>query len=279
MNGPGKDWRIPDREALEWVNSTPMVKVWIDKLRSRRTREIYGKNFYRFHLLTGYSPEQLLELAKEGKRTGEPVAERMLEFSISKAKSMEVNKWMIRDMGIAVKSFYRENFYGLSPKAGRMEIPRSKEYRCPTQEQVKAYTKGMNLRDTAIVEFLASAPFREETLLGLRLSHLLEDLMNPREDGTIHVSAMGKEMKGGGVGRFRNLEQHAFLHREAADTLRLYLNDKLSMDKIHKLKDRSPATVKNQLDKHNEAIKRVGFCSVCKRAGGVYFKDTATRSF
>jgi hypothetical protein len=64
---------------------------------------------------------------------------------------------------------------------------------------------------------------------------------------------------------------------EHVELVKLYLNEKLSMDKIHKLKDRSPATVKNQLDKHNEAIKRVGFCSVCKRAGGQYFKDTATR--
>lgn len=46
---------------------------------------------------------------------------------------------------------------------------------------------------------------------------------------------------------------------EHVEIIRLYLGEKLSMDKIHKLKDRSPATVKNQLDKHNEAIKRVGF--------------------
>ena len=64
---------------------------------------------------------------------------------------------------------------------------------------------------------------------------------------------------------------------EHVEILKLYHNEKLSMDKIHKLKDRSPATVKNQLDKHNEAIKRVGFCSVCKRAGGQFFKDSATR--
>jgi energy-coupling factor transporter ATP-binding protein EcfA2 len=64
---------------------------------------------------------------------------------------------------------------------------------------------------------------------------------------------------------------------EHTEILKLYLNNKLSMGKIASLKDRSPASVKGQIDRHNEAIKRVGFCSVCKRAGGQYFRDQATR--
>ena len=62
---------------------------------------------------------------------------------------------------------------------------------------------------------------------------------------------------------------------EHVEILKLYLSEKLSMDKIHKLKDRSSATIKNQIDLHNSAIQRVGFCSSCKRAGGTYFKDQA----
>jgi hypothetical protein len=83
----------------------------------------------------------------------------------------------------------------------------------------------------------------------------------------------GEELKHGEKrGTFKTIEDE-----EHTEILRLYMGEKLSMDKIHKLKDRSPATVKNQLDKHNEAIKRVGLCSVCKRAGGQFFKDQATR--
>ena len=83
----------------------------------------------------------------------------------------------------------------------------------------------------------------------------------------------GEELKyGEEKGTFKTIGDE-----EHVEILRLYLNDKLSMGKIAGLKDRSPASVKNQLDKHNEAFKRVGFCSVCKRAGGAYFKDTATR--
>ncbi len=64
---------------------------------------------------------------------------------------------------------------------------------------------------------------------------------------------------------------------EHVEILKLYLNDKLSMGKVAGLKDRSPASIKSQIDRHNEAIKRVGFCSVCKKARGQYFKDLATR--
>jgi hypothetical protein len=64
---------------------------------------------------------------------------------------------------------------------------------------------------------------------------------------------------------------------EHVEILRLYLSDKLSMGKVAALKDRSSASVKAQLDSHNAAIQRVGFCCVCKRAGGQYFKDQATR--
>ncbi len=215
--------RIPDREVDEWTARSELTKAWSEKLRSRITRANYTKHLYRFHLLTGFAPEQLLEYSKEGKRSGEPIAERMIESQISKARSMGVSKWIIRDMGISVKSFYRENFYGISPKAGRLEIPRVKDYRCPTQEEVRGFTKGMNLRDVALVEFIASAPLREESLSGLKLSSLWSELVNLREDRTIHVTVMGRAMKGGGVGKFANLEQHSFLHKEAADTLRLYL--------------------------------------------------------
>ena len=65
----------------------------------------------------------------------------------------------------------------------------------------------------------------------------------------------GEELKYGEKrGTFKTIEDE-----EHIEILKLYLGEKLSMNKIHKLKDRSPATVKNQLDKHNEAIKRVGF--------------------
>jgi hypothetical protein len=85
----------------------------------------------------------------------------------------------------------------------------------------------------------------------------------------------GEELKyGEDKGTFKTIGDE-----EHVEILRLYLNDKLNMDKIHKLKDRSPASVKNQLDKHNEAIKRVGFCLICKRAGGQFFKDLATRLY
>lgn len=64
---------------------------------------------------------------------------------------------------------------------------------------------------------------------------------------------------------------------EHVEILKLYLGDSLGMAKVAALKDRSSASIKAQIDNHNAAIQRVGFCSVCKRAGGQFFKDNASR--
>ena len=129
---------IPDTEFRAWLDTDEKLIMWKGKLKSNRTLNQYGKGLYRFFLATGLTPSQLLEYAKEGKRSGEPVAERMLEEKLSKASNMGAGEWSLRDMGIAVKSFYRVNFYTLNPKAGRVEIPKKKEYRCPTQEEVRS---------------------------------------------------------------------------------------------------------------------------------------------
>ncbi len=42
----------------------------------------------------------------------------------------------------------------------------------------------------------------------------------------------------------------------------------IGMHKIGKKLRRSPSSIRNQLIKHDEAVKRTGWCAVCKRAGG-----------
>ena len=60
----------------------------------------------------------------------------------------------------------------------------------------------MNLRDVAVVEFLASAPLRAESLTKLKMSSLWEDYINPREDGAHPAKVRGIAMKGAGAGKF-----------------------------------------------------------------------------
>ena len=155
---------ISKEEALRWVNKYPETRVWIDKFRSEGTRRIYSKGMLRFHELTEKMPSDLLELAKEGTRKGEKIAERFLNNALTSAPCSD---YMKKRMSLAVRSFYKEHFYDLAKRVGVIEIPQKKEYRCPTQEDLRNFKVGMNLRDVTLIDFLASVPVREETLTSL----------------------------------------------------------------------------------------------------------------
>jgi len=55
---------------------------------------------------------------------------------------------------------------------------------------------------------------------------------------------------------------------EHVEIIELYLDHKQSMHKISDLKKRSTSTVKAQIDSHNMAVKRSGFCPRCRRVKG-----------
>lgn len=61
---------------------------------------------------------------------------------------------------------------------------------------------------------------------------------------------------------------------EHSEIMALYLDEMQSMMKIAKLKSRSPATIKAQIDSHNQAIQRSGFCPACKRVNGNHTNRT-----
>jgi hypothetical protein len=52
-----------------------------------------------------------------------------------------------------------------------------------------------------------------------------------------------------------------------------YIDEASSMVKIGKIMGRSSATVKSQIDRHNETISKSQFCPVCKRAGGKHYLE------
>ena len=60
-------------------------------------------------------------------------------------------------------------------------------------------------------------------------------------------------------------------HREI---LALYIDQSQSMAKIEKLKHRSRSTIKDQIDSHNEAIARSGFCPSCQRVRGTHARQS-----
>lgn len=61
---------------------------------------------------------------------------------------------------------------------------------------------------------------------------------------------------------------------EHGELIALYVDDSQSMAKISKQKNRSTATVKAQIDEHNAAIARSGFCPKCRRAKGNHAENS-----
>ncbi len=49
------------------------------------------------------------------------------------------------------------------------------------------------------------------------------------------------------------------------------------MKKLAEKFNRSSATIKNQIDKHNGSVSRSGFCPSCRRLGGKYEKEIVRR--
>ena len=179
---------------------------------------LYAKSMYLFHKVSGLMPNDLLGLVKEGKQKGEPIAERKLEAIIKNAETSARQK---QNMGKALKSFYKHNYYDLARNSLRLDIARKKPIRCPVQQEIKDFKLGMHIRDATIVDFLACIPVREGTLVRLKWGHVWNELIeSPRTP--CHVGIMGRELKGGGVAKYKDLEMHGFLHEDAVKSLLKY---------------------------------------------------------
>lgn len=61
--------------------------------------------------------------------------------------------------------------------------------------------------------------------------------------------------------------------KEHVEIVRLYVEENLGYDKIGKRLNRSARTPKVHVDKHNQAVKRSGFCPLCKRARSPYYEQ------
>jgi transcriptional antiterminator len=53
--------------------------------------------------------------------------------------------------------------------------------------------------------------------------------------------------------------------KEHAEIIKLYIGEDLSIDKLAKQFNRSSRTPLVQINKHNHAVERSGFCPICRR--------------
>jgi hypothetical protein len=67
-------------------------------------------------------------------------------------------------------------------------------------------------------------------------------------------------------GAFKTVSDH-----EHAEIIRLYIEEKLGMDKIAEKLNRSPRTINIHTDKHDMFVRKNGYCHICHRVKSPYF--------
>jgi hypothetical protein len=72
-------------------------------------------------------------------------------------------------------------------------------------------------------------------------------------------------LKGEHKGTFRTVRD-----KEHTEIVRLYIEERLGFNKIADILGRSSRTALTQVQRHNRAVERSGFCPACRRFRGVY---------
>jgi hypothetical protein len=65
--------------------------------------------------------------------------------------------------------------------------------------------------------------------------------------------------------------------KEHSEMIRLYIEEELGINKIAEILGRSSRTPLVQIQRHNKAVERSGFCPACRRVKGVYESQNALK--
>jgi hypothetical protein len=193
--------------------------AWFNKLNAVNTKRTYLPNLKKYCDWAKKNPDELILLKIEGLQAintpKEFQAENLLETFISTTKFSSAVKDSIRT---TVISFYKNN---RRPLIEIMDVstPESKQ-RCPkTQDILDLENAFFSFRDKALLWFIASAPFRLDTLTKLKWRDL-----KPTNDKDVPYSMLieAERLKGSGRGKYKGLKQVGFLHSLAAQKLEAY---------------------------------------------------------
>jgi site-specific recombinase XerD len=207
----------------EWIQSFNSGIKWLNKLNlDSTTKDTYLPNLKKYCEWINKNPDELIQLKLEGMSApNTPIefqAEDLLEKFISTSDFTVAVKDSIRT---TVLSFYKKNRRALE-EVMDVATPESK-HRCPkTQDIIELENAFTFLRDKALLWFIASAPFRVETITKLKWKDL-----KPTNDIDLPYSLLieGKRLKGSGTGKYRGVKQVAFLHRLASQKLEGYIKE------------------------------------------------------
>ena len=250
--------------------------MWLGKMGSKETRYVYRKRMKIFCGWCGLDPQRLLAL-KDDPDSLE--AEHLLDRFVA---SRDFTDWQKVNIVTAVKSFFTYNYRELQRVSGKVSAAKQTAYRTPTAELLREFIKGAwTIRDKALVAFIASAFFREGTIPKLNWNNIEGGaILKPDCNGIeiLHIGIMGKELKGGGKGRYAGIEQHAFLTPEVRDLLLDY--KRWREIRGEKIEEDGPIFVTEARPYRRIGVERVrGIFKAVSRRSGVKFSPHDFRRY
>jgi hypothetical protein len=199
--------KVKETNVLDvWATQYPSVQRWLAKLK------VKGKNafsLYRFCEWTGKQPPELLVL-KEDPRSKE--AEKLLDTFVA-AETPEFTNPVKYYIITAVKSFFKHNYSDLARASGALTYEKARPTSMPKKEALrKLWNWALNPRDKALITFVNSTAVARGTIPQLKWKHIEEDWENV-ELPCLNIPS--KLLKGGGVGKYKDVRQITFLTPEA----------------------------------------------------------------
>jgi hypothetical protein len=247
-----RKYKMTGPEVLgSWAVDYPKVTAWLSKLQKK---ERNAWNLWLYCDMVGKNPDELLAL-KDEPRSRE--AEFLLD-NFAANESARLPNSVLCNVVNSVKSFYTHNYADLAKACARIEQLKLKPYRKHSKdEMLKVYRACQNPRDRALITFTWSTAVARETLTKMQWRHLEPDWQTQEFP---HLSLPDKLLKGHGLGRYRNVEQHTFLTPEAKRDL---IDYKDWLERVKLLKLTADSAVFMEL---HAPYKAIGYTSMSKIA-------------
>lgn len=243
------------REAYAYLKQFHSGKLWLSKIKSDSTKRRYAKSLLKYCAEVGYNPDELLklkptvteiqlrimEMIQNGKKPteiqiNEREAEDTLELYLEQAKMKESGKLFMKR---AVISFYKKNRRPLAPDVAERYEQKPKEpesYHMPSIDDLEEMSKNATIRDDALEWFLESTAMRRGSIPKITWGMLRE--VRRLDNGEVEFVPIFKQNKKGKIdivvpiyiglssqylkGKYKNVQQHVFLHFYAYEKLMRY---------------------------------------------------------
>ena len=255
--------------VLENQSLIELAKYFL-RYRSGSPGSLYGytDRIWRYSKRVGKTPDELIEDVMDGNGALKPdriqAHTKALEDYIAELQDSGLSPGRVTNYMKAIKTLYRVNriSIALPHPLSRKSVVKD---RAPTPEELTKLLEIADLREKVITSMLALGGFREGTLTKLRYKHVKHDI----EAGIIpiHIHVEIEITKG------KYHDYDTFLGAEAAEFLKLYLNDrckgapdrKIPPEKIH---DDSPLI----RDSRSKIPRPIGEKQIYKLIHNLYFK-------